>query len=595
MNIQNEFYKSFLSYIVIATISFGGLLITAQDLPPNEDLSLGSSVFVFRSGRTAQKKFVSNKKTNRSKTQRIAVVKRIRKQYETLPSVAARRIQVKAATVNAVAKTNPTRKTPKEASMDFTDKGLYFYQQNDFDTSIDQYREAIDLDGTNTEAKLGLSDALTAKANNLLESDKAVEARGLFEEAIKLNDKNSVAYSGLGEIYDAKDEKDKAIFNYEKAMALDGGLTEIYAPLGILYYEKDDFAKAEDLLPKAIAVNNSDSTTQYFLGLIRLKQNRYEDAQKALTQVTKIDASMPEAHLALGEALDKLDRDEEAIAEYNEAKRLKPGYFEAWFNLGVLYYEQGKYEEAIAAYKEATKLKNDSGEAHANLADAYRQTNRCGFANGAYSIAANFIKNDAELYSNWGFCLGKERSWDNAVKRLNEALALSADHIDYTNLGWAYYNSAQNDIKSNPPVDGKPKLLLAKNALLKAVGMKQNFAPANLNLGITLNDLGEYQAAVEALKRANDARKNWLFAINELGIAYRKLNDFDNAIQQFEKTVSINEKYAFGYYNLGEAQLARKNPKEARKALEKLKKLDKYLANSLEIMILRADKNVKFK
>jgi tetratricopeptide (TPR) repeat protein len=95
-------------------------------------------------------------------------------------------------------------------------------------------------------------------------------------------------------------------------------------------------------------------------------------------------------------------------------------------------FRAGKYEEAIAAYKKTIELKNDSGAAHANLADAYRQLRKYAEAEGAYNLAAIFIKDDAELYSNWGFCLGKLQKWDNAVARLNQAIALSADHIDYT-------------------------------------------------------------------------------------------------------------------------------------------------------------------
>ncbi len=595
MNFQKHLYKKFTALFILTTFLTGTFLTIAQDLAPNEDLSLGASVFVFRSsGRTAQKKFISSNKTKRTKTQRAVAVKNIRKQYDSLASVATRRKRVKTV-VPETMMANATRKSPKEASLDFTGAGLYFYQQNEIDKSIDAYREALNLDDKNADAKLGLSDALAVKGGNLIENDKLTEARGLFDEAIKLNDKNSAAYSGLGEIYDAGSDDDKAILNYEKALALDSGLTEINAPLGILYYQKNDIAKAEGFLTKAMAANSSDALTQYFLGLVRYKQNRYEDARAAFAESTKLDATLPEAHVSLGEALDKLDRKDEALAEFKEAARLKPNYVDALFNMGAIYYEQEKYTDAIATYKEVVKLKNDLGAAHANLADSYRQSKRYGEANGSYNLAAIFIKDDAELYSNWGFCLGKVNQWDNAVTRLNQAIALSADHIDYTNLGWAYYNAAQIDFKSNNKTAAQAKLLQAKTALEKAVAINKDFAPANLNLGITLNDLGEYQAAVEVLKRANDSRKNWLFAINELGIAYRKTNDLDSATKQFEKAVDLNPKYAIGYFNLGEVQLQKGNVKEAKKALENLKKLDKNMANALEIMILRKDKNVKMK
>lgn len=593
MNLNNQFYKNYASSFIMAAFLVSSLLTIAQDLPTNEDLSLGASVFVFRSsGRTAQKKFVSSNKTKRTKTQRVVTAKKIRRQYDTLAAVTTRRKRVKTVAPETVA-TTIARKSAKEASLIITGAGLYFYEQNEMDKSIDAYRQAIDLDNKNADAKLGLSDALANRGSSLLEIDKPQEARRLFDEAIALNDKNSVAYSGLGEIYDALDNNDKAIFNYEKSLALNDALTELYAPLGILYYQKNETAKADQMLSRALAANSSDAATQYFLGLVRYKQSRYEDARTALTQAIKLDAAMPEAHLSLGETLGKLDLRDEAVVEFREAVRLKPNYVNAWFNLGAANYEQGNYEAAVAAYKEVVKLKNDSGEAHANLADAFRQLKKYGEANGSYTLAANFIKDDAELYSNWGFCLGKVQKWDNAVVRLTQAIALSADYIDYTNLGWAYYNAAQIDFKSKREADAKMKLQQAKTALQKALAINQDFAPANLNLGITLNDLGEYRAAAEVLKRATDSRKNWIFAINELGIAYRKLNDYDNAVKQFEKAVQLNPKYAIGYFNLGESQFRRGNKKEAKKAHEKLKNLDKNMANALEIIMLGANRDNK--
>ncbi len=588
MIFQKQPSKNLLTIIILSTLLTTGLLLTAQDLPSNEDLSLGSSIFVFRSsGRTAQKKFVSVAKVKRTAVQKVAAVKNIRKQYDALPVVATRRSRVKTAPLTN-GQASIGRKSAREASLTLTGAAQYYYQNNDIDKSIDYYRQAIDLDTKNTDAKLGLSDALAGKGGDLVAADKNQQARALFEEAIKLNDKNSIAFSGLGEVYDALDDNAKAISNYEKALLLNADLTELNTPLGILYAQKGDLPKAESFLNKSLANNQSDATAQYFLGTVRLKQNRFEDARAALTESVRLDANLPEAHYTLGEALAKLDREADAVKEYKEATRLKPNYVDAWFGIGAAEYEQKNYDASINAYKETVRLKNDSGEAHANLADAFRQAKRYGEANGEYGLAAVFIKDDAELYSNWGFCLGIVQKWDNAVVRLNQALSLSADYIDYTNLGWAYYNSAQIDLKSKRPTEAQTKLLSAKTALQKAVELKSNFAPALINLGITLNDLGEYQAASDILKRANDQRKNWLFAINELGISYRKLNDYDNAIKQFQKAVDINDKYAVGYYNLGESQFRAGRVKDAKKSLDKLKKLDRNAAAVLEILITGA-------
>lgn len=601
MNDKNRWRKSLAAFFLIWTFLTGGLPIAAQDLAPTEDISLGSSVFVFRgSGKSSLKKFASRitSKPKRTKTERIAYTKKIRKQYDTLAKVIKRRERVKPVSEESLA--SISRKSPKEASLVFTGAGLFYYDKNETDKSIGFFREAVKLDQKNADAKLGLSDALARRGAEFLENDQKEEAKKFYEEAVKFNDKNSVAFIGLGEVYDTLEENDatiaSAVKNYEKALAIDKELTEIYAPLGILYFQQNQTAKAEQFLTKALLTNKDDAATFYFLGLIRFNQTRYDEAQAAFNQAIKLNPKLAESHYQLGKTYEKLNRDKEAINEYKEAIRLNSRYDEAWFDLGAAYYNQENYQEAASAYTQVTKLENTNGEAHANLGDAYRQLGRFGEAEGSYRLATLFIKNDAELFSKFGYVLGKQFKWNGAIDALNKAIAIKADHVDYTNLGWTYYNAAQVELRAKRAAEGKAKLHLAKNALQKAVETNQTFAPAYLNLGITLTDLGEYQASVEALKRAVSLRKNWIFAINELGLAYRKLNDFENAVKQFQKVVEIDPEFNIGYYNLSESEFRRGNMKEARKAQDKLKKLNKNqafnknLVKSLEIMFLNAGK-----
>lgn len=598
---KNVWRRSFSAFFIIWALFAHGLPAGAQDLAPTEDISLGSSVFVFRgSGKSSLKKFAARltAKPKRVKTERISYTKKIRRQYDTLVKVVKRRERVKPVTEESLA--SVSRKSPKEAAIVFTGAGLFYYDKNQTDKSIGFFREAVGLDAKNADAKLGLSDALARKGAELLEDDQKEEAKKFYEEAIKYNDKNSVAYVGLGEVYDALDETDAtiagAVKNYEKAFSIDKELTEIYAPLGILYYRQNQVAKAEEFLTKALSTSKDDAATYYFLGLVRFNQARYDEAQAAFSQAIKLDAKSSEAHYYLGKTFDKLNRDDAAVAEYKTATGLNPKNDEAWFELGTMYYSRENYAESARAFTQVTKLENTNGEAHANLGDAYLRLGRFGEAEGSYRLATLFIKTDAEIFSKFGYVLGKQFKWNGAIDALNKAIAIKADYIDYTNLGWTYYNAAQVELRAKRAAEGKAKLQLAKNALQKAVASNQSFAPAYLNLGITLTDLGEYQAAAEALKRATTLRKNWLFATNELGIAYRKLNDFENAVKQFQKAVDIDSEFAIGYYNLGESEFQRGNIKEARKAQDKLKKLNKNqafnknLIKTLEIMFINAGK-----
>lgn len=602
MDYKKQSLKAISTFLIIWSFLINGLPTKAQDIPPTDELSLGSSVFLSR--KTAPKKFVSRgpaRVVKREKTQVAATVKKITKQYNTLAKVTTRRAKVKIVAPEDVPM-DLARIPPQEASVILTGLGQYRYNRDEFDLSIDAYRNSMRLDAKNLNAKLGLSDALTGKATQLFEDDKPQEAKGLFEEALTLNNENSAAFAGLGEFYDAtgddKQSRANAINNYEKALQIDKDLTEVFAPVGILYYKQGEIAKADDFLTKALAANPNDGETQYFLGLIRYSQTRYKDSDTAFRQAInlfekspdadKLSENIAEAHFNLGETYARLNRPKDALAEYQKATKLNPKYVEAWFETGVINYNLEQYADAVKAYEEVKRLKNDNWENYANLGDAYRKLGNYSQAEGVYRIATQFIKDDAELYSSYGFVLGALNKWSGAITALNNAISLSPNVLDYTNLGWAYYNSAQKDLKANRKADAIANLKLGRDSLQNAVASNPEFAPPFLNLGITLTDLGEYQESVKVLKRATELRKDWLDANNELGLAYRKLNDFDNAVKQFQKTVEIDKNYAAGYYNLGEAEVQRGNTKAAENAQEKLKKLNPAFANNLRILILNA-------
>ena len=591
MNNGKQWQKSIFTLFLVWTFILTILPIKAQrgDFAPTEELSLGSSVFVFRgSSKSTQKKYVPRERSGntRTQTQRIASTKRVRTQYNTLAKVVTRRERVKPIPQEEVEKF--LRASPKEAAVALTGGGQFYLEKANFDKSIELYRGANDLDNTNQDAIFGLSDALASKGDDLLEKEKTAEAESSYREALKYNDKNSSAYAGLGEVYDILGKDAEAIASYEKALELDTDLTEIYTPLGILYFNQGEIAKADEFLSKALAINKDTAETQYFLGLIRAKQTRYTDALAALNKSVKLDPTSAETHFALGETLENLSRTEDAVAEYNEAVKLNPKYTEAWFALGVAQYNQENYKEAAAAYNQVVKLQNTNGEAHANLGDTYRLMGEFGNAAGEYKLASYFIKDDAELFSKYGYVLGAQKKWESSVAALKSANDLSPDAIDYTNLGWAYYNWAQEEIKAGRKDAAKAKTLLAKEALQKAVSLNDKFAPAYLNLGVALNDLGEYQMSIEALKRAVELRKNWVFANNELGIAYLQSKDYNNAIKQFQKVVELDKNFDVGWYNLGEAQVLSKKTDDARNSLNKLKALRSPLANQLEALLLGA-------
>jgi tetratricopeptide (TPR) repeat protein len=596
---QHQRRRWLFTFILLSAFLLNGLPLRAQDVVTSEDFTGGSSAFVFKTSRKPTQKKIAFRSTttiSRTKNAKLEAVKRITKQSVTVAKVNPKRTKSKEVDPTTV-KLNSVefkRKTPQEASVIFAGVGEFNLNQDNLDEAINWFHEAVQLDDKNINAKTGLSDALTRKGDQVLAKENYDIAKLLFNEAISNNPKNAGAYAGLAEIYSSKDDNENATASYEKALALDSDLSELNAPLGVLYYQKGEIAKAEIYLQKAITANPDNAETQFFLGLLRYKQTRNDEAIKAFKRSIELDPTNPEVYYYLGEVYDAVGSEKDAIASYQKAVELNPKYTEAWFDLGVAYFNRDRLPEAITAYKEAIKLKPNYGEAHGNLADVYRLTSKYDEAIGEYRMATTFIKDDAELFSKFGYVAarraatrGYESFWKTATDNFEKAVAITPDYIDYTNLGWAYYNVAQNSLKSKNEADYKANLQKAKDALVKANSLQpisKVAAAINLNLGMTLTDMGDFQGSIDALKTATGLQKNWIPAINELGIAYRKNADLENAVKQFREAIKIDDNFAVGHYNLAEAEYRRNNLKEAKKEYEKLKAMNqKQLVAALEI------------
>ncbi|MBK7393719.1 MAG: hypothetical protein IPI64_10540 [Chloracidobacterium sp.] len=119
----------------------------------------------------------------------------------------------------------------------------------------------------------GLSNALTAKGIDVAGDTNNEAAIALFEEAVKYDKQNDVAYAKAGAIYDANGKNDKAALNYEKALAINPAYTMLYPPLGVAYLNNGEIAKAETTLQK-LAAGIDTVETRYLNGVILFKQNK---------------------------------------------------------------------------------------------------------------------------------------------------------------------------------------------------------------------------------------------------------------------------------------------------------------------------------
>jgi protein O-GlcNAc transferase len=572
--------KSFVSSILFFSINLSCILVFPQDIVASDDITGGSSVFVFRKSRKEpQEKAASG--GVRAGGGRVRTDKN-RFNAQVAASRKRRADQAKAnQAMLAKNRARQQRNARLAASTALTAKADGQLMNGQLDPAIASYREALKNNPQNSEAKLGLSDALAAKGIEVAGDTNNAAGTPYLEEAVTLDPNNDVAYAKLGEVYDARNDSGRARVNYEKALQINPELTALYVPVGISYLNGGEIAKAETSLQNAERRGVSDPELHNLKGMVLYRQNKNAEALAAFEKALSLDARNATAKYYRAAIFDRLNQPDQSLAAYRETVAADPGHSAAWFDLGAMYYNRGNYAEAITAYKEAIRIDPDFYQAHANLASTYRQLERFGEANAEYKLAEVGIKNNPDLYLEWGFCLGKTNEWDKAIVRLEQARQLSPTAVDDSNLGWAYYNSAQVDKQNKKDAEANAKLIKSKESSQAAVQKDPKLDAAYMNLGSTNNALGDFEAAVAALNIALSLRRDWVIALNQLGVGYRGLNNLTAAIQQFNRVVALDGNNVTGLFNLGSAQYAAGDKKGAKKTQERLKKLNPNLAVQL--------------
>src|SRR5215204_704439 len=152
------------SLILVSTFLINGLTAArAQDVVTSEDFTGGSSAFVFKTSRKpVQKKIAFRTTTNfsRSKSAKLETVKRITKQTVTVAKVNPKRTKSKeiAPSTVDINSVEFKRKSPQETSVIFAGVGEYHLNKDNLEESLRWFRESVQLDEKNTNAKNGLSD-----------------------------------------------------------------------------------------------------------------------------------------------------------------------------------------------------------------------------------------------------------------------------------------------------------------------------------------------------------------------------------------------------------------------------------------------------
>jgi len=422
----------------------------------------------------------------------------------------------------------------------------------------------------------------------LVAADRLIEARNVYEQALRTSPDDADLLFGLGTVYFREHNWPKAIENYRSSINARPGTVKVLYYMAEAFFAEADVNRARQTIAMAasLAPNDAQICQKYGEYLAVNLENRKEglswlekarrldprlariDFDIARTQfeltdfrsaianfdaALKKDADNGEAAFYLGESWAKLGEWERARDSYSYALGHQYEKGAAFYGLGRAQVELGQFADAVTSLQRAIVLQPSLIKAHFQLGKAYRRLGRTREARDEtrlFDAMTDRIDTSKELNSP-----EEEQAWKQVKPLLEankeqEALGLLAkspatdasglDEPHYL-LGAMYYSMGRKD-------DAKRVLTIARTKDPQSGRIAAYLGMVQLSDGESATAENSFQAAL-ALNSAET-----LALIGMGGIRYQQQR-WSDAIQYLEKSRTADPDALFllcdSYYRVG--------------------------------------------
>jgi len=194
------------------------------------------------------------------------------------------------------------------------------------------------------------------EAYNAVLSGKFDEALQLCSKGIIENPNDAKLWFGLGVVYRASKECDKAVGAFQNAIRLNAGPFQhiAYAFMGDCYEALQRHEEAVDARARAQAIEVSTKADELYpnyaayitLSIGYMRANRYGDAVEALQEAAQLNPRAPDIPIRLGWVFLQLKRYKDALAEGLKAVELDPKNGFGHILMGISYGLLGQDDKA---------------------------------------------------------------------------------------------------------------------------------------------------------------------------------------------------------------------------------------------------------
>jgi tetratricopeptide (TPR) repeat protein len=314
-------------------------------------------------------------------------------------------------------------------------------------------------------------------------------------------------------------------------------------------YQSSEFANRA-IEEYRLAIDNDPNSEYLNSGLAELyaKTGRIRDAVNEAQEIIKRDPNNLEARKLLGRIylrglgdLQSGSQSQEvlkrAIEQYEQIARIEPNNADNHILLGRLYRLNNDLNKAEQEFKTAVDLQPGSEEAVTMLAYLYNDE---GNPKRAAQVLNAVGEKDrtAKLYSALGYTYEQQHEYANAVQAYRSAVKLDSDNLE------ARRGLAQNLLNDNQPD-------AALDQFKAIVDADPHDAQSYMRMAELYRRTGNFDKAIEALKKAETEVQDSLEVPYNLAVVYQAQGKYDEAVQVLQSLLKKTEKPE-GKYSSGE-------------------------------------------
>jgi tetratricopeptide (TPR) repeat protein len=250
---------------------------------------------------------------------------------------------------------------------EYNDLGKAFFQQQNLDAAVAQYRIALRHRPDFAEAHYNLALALTEQGNAYLQQGRLEEATACYGQVVRHVPHSAQAFYNLGLAFERRDQLDEAARCFQQAIRLDPNYAEALLNLGNLLARQNNTSEAIQCYREALRLNPEFVEAYNNLGTILRDLKQLGAAVDCYQQALRLRPDCASVHNNLGDALLKQGHADLAIASFQQAARLQPDSAVVYNNLGAAQLAHDLLADAAASFQNALRLQPDYLGAYLSL------------------------------------------------------------------------------------------------------------------------------------------------------------------------------------------------------------------------------------